>query len=177
MQCDILWNRNFTKQSSDWIVLLLQYLFSEVFGHPGFVISCSLPLLPSLTLLQSVFVLRGLVDVPFLQRLCHVLPQPPISQNTFKTVSEGKWVWNAPKTLTELSPGFCPRLFLHRPQLLLGDGKFGRVDHFGFSAAVRELQRAVPLSLCFAHDGVRRVVLDLCCHPMAARQRPLLLLS
>lgn len=75
--------------------------------------------------------------------------------------------------LTELcclSPGFCPRLFLHRPQLLLGDGKFGRVDHFGFPAAVRELQRAVPLSLCFAHDGVGRVVLDLCCHPMAARQ-------
>lgn len=50
------------------------YLFSEVFGCPGFVISCSLPLLPPLSLLQSVFVLRGLVDVPLLQRLGDMLP-------------------------------------------------------------------------------------------------------
>lgn len=61
-------------------------------------------------------------------------------------------------------PGFCPPLSLHRPQLLLGDGKFVRVDDFGFSAAVGELQSAVPLALSFAHDGVGGVVFDLRCH-------------
>lgn len=64
-------------------------------------------------------------------------------------------------------PGFCPPLPLHRLQLLLGDGKFVRVDDFGFSAAVGELQSAVPLALSFAHDGVGGVVFDLRCHSVA----------
>lgn len=68
------------------------------------------------------------------------------------------------------SPGFCPPLSLHRPQLLPGDWEFGRVDHFGFPAAVGELQRAVPLALRFAHDGVGRVVFDLCRHSELVRQ-------
>lgn len=67
-------------------------------------------------------------------------------------------------------PGFRPPLPLHRPQLLLGDGEFVRVDDFGFPAAVGELQRAVPLALSFAHDGVGGVVFDLCCHPVAREQ-------
>lgn len=50
------------------------YLLGEVFGHPGFVVSRSLLLLPSLSLLQPVFVLRGLVNVPVLQRLGDMLP-------------------------------------------------------------------------------------------------------
>lgn len=63
------------------------------------------------------------------------------------------------------SPGLRPPLSVHRPQLLPGDGELGRVDHFGFPAAVGELQRAVPLALRFAHDGVGLVVFDLCRHP------------
>ena len=50
------------------------YLFSEVFGCPWFVISRPLLLLPPLSLLQPVFVLRGLVHVSLLQRLGDVLP-------------------------------------------------------------------------------------------------------
>lgn len=71
------------------------------------------------------------------------------------------------------SPGFCPPLFLYRPQFLAGDGEFGRVDHFGLPAAVRELQRAVPLALGFAHDGVGRIVFDLCSHSEEAKRRRL----
>lgn len=62
------------------------------------------------------------------------------------------------------SPGFCPPLFVDGPQHLPGDREFGRVDHFGFSTAVGEFQRAVPLTLRFAHNGVGRVVFDLCSH-------------
>lgn len=68
-----------------------------------------------------------------------------------------------------ISPGFCPPLSLHGPQLLPGDGKFGRVDHFGFPAVVGELQRAVPLALRFADDGVGRVVFDLGRHSEVVR--------
>ncbi len=66
--------------------------------------------------------------------------------------------------LVRFSPGFSPPLSVHRPQLLPGDGKLCRVDHFGFPTAVCELQRAIPLALRFAHDGVGRVVFDLRCH-------------
>lgn len=59
-------------------------------------------------------------------------------------------------------PGLAPALLLQRSQPLPDDSKFGRVDHFGFSAAVGELQRAVPLALSFAHDGVGQVVFDFC---------------
>lgn len=62
--------------------------------------------------------------------------------------------------LTSSPPGLCPPLSIHRPQLLPGDWELGRVDHFGFPAAVGELERAVPLALRFAHDGVGRVVFD-----------------
>lgn len=58
------------------------YLFHEVFGRPGFVIGRSLLLLPPLSLLQAVFVLRGLVDVPVLQGFGHMLPQPPGTTST-----------------------------------------------------------------------------------------------
>lgn len=64
-------------------------------------------------------------------------------------------------------PGFGPPLSLHRPQLLLGDRKFVRVNDFGFPAAVGELQSAVPLALSFAHDGVGGVMFDLRCHSVA----------
>ena len=64
-------------------------------------------------------------------------------------------------------PGFGPSLSLHGPQPLLGDGKFVRVDDFGFSAAVGEFQSAVPLALSFGHDGVGGVVFDLRCHSVA----------
>lgn len=59
---------------SQYLYLPPLYLFSEVFGCPGFVISCPLLLLPPLTLLQLVFVLCGFVDVPFSERLGHILP-------------------------------------------------------------------------------------------------------
>lgn len=57
------------------------YLLGEVFRSPGLVVGRSLSLLPSLSLLQPVFVLRGLVHVPFLQRLGDMLPQPPTSRS------------------------------------------------------------------------------------------------
>lgn len=56
------------------------YLFGEVFGRPGLVVGRSLLLLPPLPLLQPVFVLRGLVDVPVLQGLGDVLPQSPTNR-------------------------------------------------------------------------------------------------
>lgn len=70
-----------------------------------------------------------------------------------------------------VSPGFCPPLSLHGPQLLPGDGKFGCVDHFRFPAVVGELQCAVPLALRFADDGVGRVVFDLGRHSEVVAQR------
>ena len=62
------------KQCSVNVVHCVEYLFSEELGRPGFVIRRSLLLLGSLPLLQPVFVPRGLVDVPVLQRLGDVLP-------------------------------------------------------------------------------------------------------
>lgn len=67
-------------------------------------------------------------------------------------------------------PGLGPALLLQRSQPLPDDGEFGRVDHFGFSTAVGELQRAVPLALRFAHNGVGGVVFDLRSHPAALKQ-------
>lgn len=62
--------------------LSLLYLFSEVFGRPGFVVGRSLLLLPPLSLLQPMFVLRGLLDVPVLQSFGDALPQPPGNTHT-----------------------------------------------------------------------------------------------
>lgn len=111
-----------------------------------------------------MFVLRGLVDVPVLQRFGDVLPQPP--GNT-PSKTRLKSFLRRPLTDREDPPGFCPPLTLDGPQLFLGDGKFVCVDDFGFPAAVGELQRAVPLALSFAHDGVGGVVFDLRCHSAA----------
>lgn len=61
-------------------------------------------------------------------------------------------------------PGLRASLFLERSQLLPGDRELSRVDHFGFAAAVGELQGSVPLPLRFTHDGVGRVVLHLRSH-------------
>lgn len=146
--------------------LVLPYLFCKVFGFPGFIIGHPLLLLPPLSLLQPMFVLRGLVDVPVLQGFGDVLPQPPgiASHETHLKIIPPHLPLQHLRPDHGVPPGFRPPLSLHRPQLLLGDGKFVCVDDFGVSAAVGELQRAVPLALSFAHDGVGGVVFDLCCH-------------
>lgn len=137
-------------------------------GGPGFVVRRPLPLLAPLVLLQPVFVLRGLVHVPLLQSLGHVLPQPPVRE---KTPRSARRVHPTASRWSPQSPGLCPPLLLQGAELLLCDQKLGRVDDFGFSAAVGELQRAVPLALGFADDGAGRVVFDLRRDPAQGRLR------
>ena len=67
--------------------------------------------------------------------------------------------------LQPYSPGLSPSLSFYWPQPFPDDWQFGCVNHFGFSAAIGELQRSVPLPLSLAHNGVGGVVFDLCSHP------------
>lgn len=68
-------------------------------------------------------------------------------------------------------PRFQRALFCYWSNLLLGNRQFASVNHFGFSIAVSEFQRAIPFSLCLAYNGISGIMFHFSCNPNSRRKK------